>query len=90
MREPAAAMTPVLVVPLAPGEVTQLLVVPPGVQEVGLLVAVQDTVAELPVLIEAGETEIVTTGGEAGAPEPTVSDVVAVLLMPPALLHFKL
>jgi len=90
VRVPAVEITPVLVLPLAPGEVTQLEVVPPAVQDVGLLVALQLTVAELPVLIDAGETEIVTTGAEtAGVPEPTFKVVCAVLLVPPAFEHLK-
>ena len=91
VRVPADAIVPVLALPLAPGEVTQLLVVPPAEHEVGLFVADQLTVAALPVLIEFGDTDIVTTGGdEAVPPEPTLSVVVALLLVPPAFVQVKL
>ena len=73
---PAEDILPVLVLPLAPGEVTQLEVVPLAAHEVGLFVALQLMVDELPVLIEVGEAEIVTTGGcAAGPPDPTLSVV---------------
>lgn len=83
---PAVPIVPVLVLPLPAFAPVQL---PLAVQEVGLLVADQFMVALFPVPILVGDTDSVTTGGEAkGAPELTDTDVEA-LPLPPALTHVK-
>jgi hypothetical protein len=76
----------VLVLPLPALEPLQL---PLAVQEVGLLVALQEIVALLPVPMELGDTEIVTTGGEAALPPLETPTVVVLLSEPPAFEQLR-
>jgi hypothetical protein len=86
---PAVLFVPVLAVPLAAGFVIQVPAVPLAEQLVGLFVALQLTVALPPVPIEVGESEMVTTGGEAATPELTVTLVLADPV-PPAFAQLRL
>lgn len=86
MKVPAVFLTPVLVEPLALGLLTHVPAVPLALQDVGLFVALQVIVELPPVPIDAGETEIDTTGGEVAPPDVTLT-LADALLVPPALTH---
>jgi hypothetical protein len=83
---PAVASTPVLALPLPLLLPDQALL---AVHEVGLLVADQVIVELLPVPIDAGLTEIETTGATTPPPLAETPTVVVALPLPPALLQLR-
>ena len=84
VKLPAAAITPVLVVPLIPLAPAQD---PLAVQVVGLFVADHEIVAELPVPILTGLTAIVTTGAITVPPPALTLTLVEPTPEPPALVQ---